>query len=175
MANPFATSGKSPWYGTARKAAKPAGSRAAAPAAFKPAFDGARAIAGLQSLPAGDRLVLPWPPKELNPNGRMHPAQKSRFVKAYRAECWALALEAFGAGAGPRMFAGDMPIGVRLDFFPPDGRARDDDNCEAAFKAGRDGVAEALKIDDRRFIVTRCLRPEVRGCVVMTFTPGEPE
>jgi len=178
--NPFAATGKGPWYAAGRKAEKPARSRSAAPAAgkSKPAkvpvpFDGARAIAGLTDLPAGNRLVLPWPPKELNPNNRsLHPAKRSGFVKRYRHDCWALALEAFGVGGGAVLFPGAAPIAVRLDFFPPDGRSRDDDNCEAAFKAGRDGVAQALNVDDRRFVVTRRLRPEVRGCVVMTFLEG---
>jgi len=42
-------------------------------------------------------------------------------------------------------------IHVFLDFCPPNRRARDDDNVIAAFKAGRDGLADALKIDDCHF------------------------
>ena len=38
-----------------------------------------------------------------------------------------------------------------LEFYPPDNRRRDDDNMVAAFKNGRDGIAEALGIDDVRF------------------------
>ncbi|WP_341519847.1 hypothetical protein AABC73_14950 [Pseudomonas sp. G.S.17] len=40
---------------------------------------------------------------------------------------------------------------LSLEFMPPDFRRRDDDNLVAAFKSGRDGVAEALGIDDSRF------------------------
>lgn len=136
-------------------------------------FDGDRLIAGIADLPSGLRLVLPWPPKELNPNQRLHPARKSGFVRRYRNTCWGLTLEAFGTGAGKRLFPGDGVIAVRLDFFPPNRRGRDDDNCESAFKAGRDGVAEALAIDDGRFSVRRRLRVETRGCVVMTLGAGD--
>ena len=41
---------------------------------------------------------------------------------------------------------------LSLEFIPPDRRRRDDDNCIAAFKSGRDGVAQALGIDDSRFV-----------------------
>lgn len=136
----------------------------------QPPFDPERAIAGFDDLPAGARLVLPWPPTELSPNARVHHRRRAAVVKTYRQDCWAWARQQLGCGAGPRLFPGAGLIGVRLDFFPPDRRARDDDNCEAAFKAGRDGVAAALAVDDRRFVVTRRLRLEPRGCVVMTFT-----
>lgn len=46
----------------------------------------------------------------------------------------------------------DTPkIALWLDFVPPDRRHRDDDNLVASFKAGRDGIAMALGIDDKRF------------------------
>lgn len=173
--NPFAATGKRPWYAAGHKAERPTRSRPAARAAGKTSPADAVRFARdsaewLKALPAGRyRLVLPWPPKELSPNARKHPARRATFVKSYRQDCWALAREALGHAAG-KLFPGDAPIAVRLDFFPPDGRSRDDDNCEAAFKAGRDGVAQALNVDDRRFVVTRRLRSEVRGCVVMTFT-----
>jgi len=41
---------------------------------------------------------------------------------------------------------------LSLEFIPPDRRRRDDDNCIAAFKSGRDGVAQAMGIDDSRFV-----------------------
>jgi crossover junction endodeoxyribonuclease RusA len=177
MANPFArgravAAPPAPAPRDIGKAGKP---RKAAAPNLRAAFDPKRALLGITALPAGDRLVLPWPPKELNPNHRhAHPAAKSRFVKAYRQACWSETLAAFGVAAGGHMFPAEGPIAVQLDFFPPDGRLRDDDNCEAMFKAGRDGVAEALRLDDRRFRVTRApIRIEYRGCVVMTFLKGD--
>lgn len=134
-----------------------------------PPFCPVRAVAGLD-LPPGVRLVLPYPPAGLNPNVRhAHPAKKAPIAKAYREECWAMALQAFGCGRDHAFIPASGPIAVRLDFYPPNTRARDDDNAEAAFKAGRDGVAAALRVDDARFVVTRALHRDPRGCVVMTF------
>lgn len=132
-----------------------------------PAFCPARAVAGLSDLPSGERLVRTRPPRELSTNHRIHGAKKARFVRDYREACWALALERFGCAQA--VLPAEGKLAVHLDFFPPNGNRRDDDNCEAAFKAGRDGVAGALRIDDSRFVVTRTLRAERRGCVVMTF------
>ena len=90
-------------------------------------------------------LMLPWPPKVLSPNARVHWAAKSKAAKAYRTACFLLCRQA----------ALTVPAGralLSLEFIPPDRRRRDDDNCIAAFKSGRDGVAEALGIDDSRFV-----------------------
>lgn len=80
-------------------------------------------------------LMLPWPPKVLSPNARTHWATKSRAAKSYRNTCYLLCLQA----------ALPVPKGralLSLEFIPPDRRRRDDDNCIAAFKSGRDGVAQ---------------------------------
>lgn len=179
MVNPFAVSRRREERASVSAGtdplAEPARARRVAALKPKPPFNGKRAIAGLTDLPKGTRLVLPWPPAKLNPNARhKHPAQKAGIAAKYREECWALTLEAFGSGSpGKRLFPGEGRIAVRLDMFPPTGQRRDDDNVVAAFKSGRDGVAQALGIDDHRFIVTPVLRPEVRGCMVLTFTEGE--
>lgn len=130
-----------------------------------------RTIEGLTDLPAGVRVVLPWPPAGLNPNSRhAHPAMKGAIAGRYRQECWALALERFGSHGRRGFLPDDGMIAVRLDFYPPTRAKRDDDNCIAMFKSGRDGVAQALKVDDARFVVTPYLHKDPRGCVVMTFT-----
>ena len=98
-------------------------------------------------------LILPWPPKALSPNARTHWRKKAPIAKAYKEACWALTKE---AGIVLPESAGRLALW--LDFYPPDRRARDDDNMIASFKHGRDGVALALGIDDKRF---RCL-PYVR-------------
>lgn len=90
-------------------------------------------------------IELPWPPKELSPNARVHWAVRARKAKAYRAECRLLTLMASVAAPEGKAL-------LSLEFVPPDRRARDDDNLVAAFKAGRDGIAEALGIDDRQFV-----------------------
>lgn len=90
-------------------------------------------------------LTLPWPPKELSPNARVHWSKKSSAAKSYRSACYLLCrLAGIKPPAGRALFS--------LEFIPPDKRRRDDDNCLASFKSGRDGVAQALGIDDSNFV-----------------------
>ena len=42
-------------------------------------------------------------------------------------------------------------IRMTITFVPPDRRHRDDDNMIASLKAARDGIADALGVNDRRF------------------------
>jgi crossover junction endodeoxyribonuclease RusA len=88
-------------------------------------------------------ITLPWPPKELTPNARRrnHWRVTQRYAKDYRAYCAALTI-----AAGVR--TGKI---IEITFFPPDRRRRDDDGMIGAFKAGRDGVADALGCDDHTF------------------------
>lgn len=124
----------------------------------------------IAALPTGPRVVVPFPPVELSPNWRGHWSKKSPVAKNYRRLCWALALEA--KLKVPAYAAGGGKIAVRLDFFPPDRNSRDDDNVPASFKAGRDGIADALKCDDARFQTTNVLHDEPRSCVVITLIDG---
>ena len=113
-----------------------------------------------------NELTLPWPPKELNPNKRLHWAQKSKAAKMYRDACYMLAIEAGAKNGIP--WEGD--IHLFIDFYPPDRRHRDDDNMIAAFKSGRDGVAEALGVNDKRFKTHPYVRDQIGGMVKLTFT-----
>ncbi|WP_312905408.1 RusA family crossover junction endodeoxyribonuclease [Stutzerimonas nitrititolerans] len=113
-------------------------------------------------------IILPWPPKELSPNARVHWAKKSKAAKQYRAECFLLTKKAGIAAplADEILFA--------LEFVPPDRRKRDDDNLLASCKALRDGVADALGIDDNRFITQlRISRATVKGGEVRVRIQGE--
>ena len=93
-------------------------------------------------------IILPWPPAALSPNARGHWSARARAAKRYRADCWALA-----KAAKARVDWGGL-VALRLNFVPPSSRRRDDDNLVAAFKSGRDGIADALGIDDSRFVTT---------------------
>jgi crossover junction endodeoxyribonuclease RusA len=94
-------------------------------------------------------ITLPWPPKGLSPNCRMHWAAKSKITKAYRQECRVITTNTLFP---TRPDLGKGKIHLFVDFCPPDKRARDDDNVFASFKGGKDGIADALGIDDKRFI-----------------------
>lgn len=113
-----------------------------------------------------EKLVLPWPPRALSPNARGHWATRSREAKKYRMTCHLLTRQ-YGAVAP----AG--PVMLSLEFCPPDARRRDDDNCLAAFKSGRDGVADALGIDDSRFVTTFQMGEPVKGGAVKVRIEGE--
>lgn len=92
-------------------------------------------------------VALPWPPKGLSPNSRGHWAQRARVVKAYRQTCRILAMAAkLRAPAEGEVF-------LRVDYFPPDRRARDWDNIIASSKAMFDGLADAMGVNDKRFVV----------------------
>lgn len=108
-------------------------------------------------------LVLPWPPKELSPNARVHWAQRARRAKAYRRACYWLAK---AHGHRP---AADGRLCVVVEFVPPDRRARDRDNMLASIKAGLDGVAEALGVNDARFDLTIGVADEIGGMVRVRF------
>lgn len=90
------------------------------------------------------RFILSWPLKGLWPNDRVHRMARARAVKAYRNEAWGAAL-----GAGWHLLP-EKPALIRLTFCPkPKGPRPDDDNATAAFKAARDGIADALRVNDR--------------------------
>lgn len=130
-------------------------------------------IDDIQGLPAGPRVIVPFPAVELSPNWRGHWSRLAKVTKNYRRLCWALALE---AKLTVPAYAGDTgKIAVQIDFFPPNRNARDDDNVPSSFKAGRDGIADALRTDDARFRTTNFLHEEPRSCVVVTLIAPEGE
>ena len=109
-------------------------------------------------------LTLPWPPRELSPNARTHWRKKAPITKAYKHACWALCKEA-------GMVAPESPrIALWITFYPPDRRNRDDDNIVSSFKAGRDGIALALGIDDKRFVMRPFVHTTIGGMVKVRLT-----
>lgn len=111
-------------------------------------------------------VVLPWPPKALSPNGRLHWAKTARAKKAYREACY---YEALSQGLSARSFSPAPKIALELAIYPPDQRLRDVDNIVASLKAGLDGVADALGLNDHRFVLTPRLMPQVGGFIRATL------
>lgn len=105
-------------------------------------------------------FVLPWPAAALSPNARVHWARKAKAARSARREA---ATVAFAAGVR-RLRTGAPRIDV--EFCPPDRRRRDMDNLIAAMKAANDGLADALGIDDSRFVTTYRMGEVVKGGVV---------
>lgn len=88
-------------------------------------------------------ITLPIPHADLWPNSRKHWRVKAQKVKHYRMHAKIKTVDAFGGVKPSRPFSG-----YHLAFYYPDARKRDDDNASAAMKSARDGIADALGVDD---------------------------
>lgn len=117
---------------------------------------GERMFAGLGVPPRV--VVLPWPSKTLSPNARAHWQHKASAVKTARTAAHYLTREVFGA-AIPKWTGARLAI----TFCPPDRRRRDDDNAIGAFKAYRDGIADALGVDDHKFKCSYAFADPIKG------------
>ena len=113
------------------------------------------------------KVTLPWPPKALSPNARVHWSVKSQAAKSYRRHC--LDLCKLANIVKPET---EGRLHLWLTFYPPDRRHRDDDNMIASFKSGRDGIADALGIDDKRFVCHPLVSEEIGGYIKFAVTTG---
>lgn len=93
------------------------------------------------------KLILPWPPSILSPNNRSHWAKKARAKAAYTNTAYCLTVGAKKRRTPPK----DKTLPVVITFRPPSKRHFDIDNCLASIKAGIDGVALALRVNDVQF------------------------
>ena len=109
-------------------------------------------------------FYLPWPDKKLNPNARLHWAQVAKEKKSYRQICWAEARRMM-----PIEIAGEKPR-IHFEFFPPNRARRDSDNVLASMKAGIDGIADALGIDDYKFVISFEMADEPFNRVKVTIS-----
>jgi len=115
------------------------------------------------------KIELPWPHRALHPNARVYWAKKAKIAaeaKAY-AHWVTVACKPGPLKPGKLMFC--------LEFVPPDRRKRDDDGLIASMKSARDGIAQALGIDDNRFITRAEISDDVckGGKVVVTIESAE--
>ena len=113
-------------------------------------------------------IQLPWPDPKLSPNARLHWAIVYRAKAAYRDKCWALARE-----QNVPQLEVDTKYRLTLRFVPPDRRSYDRDNLVARMKAGLDGLADALFIDDQQFaeLTASVSADSVGGFVEVRITP----
>jgi crossover junction endodeoxyribonuclease RusA len=110
-------------------------------------------------------VTLPWPPKALNPNARVHWSAKSKSAKAYRVTCFALCIEA----KTPKI-KDEGPIHLSIEFIEPDERHRDLDNMLASIKNGLDGIADALGVNDKRFHLSIRRSESIGGMVKVVIS-----
>lgn len=101
-------------------------------------------------------VLLGWPPKELSPNGRVHWAKKAKAAKAYRAAAYFLSQPGWN----------NPGANVAITFRPPDRRKRDLDNMLASIKAGLDGIAQAIGVDDSKWTISIAKGEPIKGGLV---------
>jgi len=95
-------------------------------------------------------IILPLPAREVSPNAQRGDSKyanirKSAAIKRHRVLAKLTTQSAIShSPVSPGEFAGYC-----LHFYYPTVRFRDDDNADASCKAYRDGIADALGVDDR--------------------------
>lgn len=128
---------------------------------------------GVQAIAGGGqadgviaRVTLPWPPKELSPNARVHWAVLAKAKRAYRAEC---ASQARIQGVAQ---AKVQKLHLALVFYPPTRRLFDLDNALARMKSGLDGLADVLGVDDRHWTFSVYRAEQIGGMVKVEVRHG---
>lgn len=99
-------------------------------------------------------IILNWPDRALHPNGRFHYHTKASATKAYREAAYWATKAVRVDHSHPR-----DGIPLKVQFFPPDKRRRDLDGMLSSIKAGIDGIADALELNDvdlNPIILERC-------------------
>ncbi len=91
-------------------------------------------------------IVLPFPPSSLSGHAKGHWRSKSSPTAVHRD--WARKAT---LAAPPRDIPASGDIGVHIRFIPPDRRG-DRTNFPNRMKPYLDGIAEALKVNDARFL-----------------------
>lgn len=103
-------------------------------------------------------FVLPFPPRELSPNARLHWRALDRAKKAYKADCaWCL----FQCPV-PELTAGER-IPITITISPPDKRRRDRDNLIFGTKYALDQLALHMGVDDYLFDPSYRFAEPVKG------------
>lgn len=128
------------------------------------------------------KISLPFPPSSLSGHNNGQWRGKSGTIRKHREWAKAATQEVFGTGGWADSGKGDIAVTVR--FIPPDRRG-DRFNYPNRMKPYIDGIADALKVNDKRFdpCFIYC-EPAKPGCVEVfihsgvrtnTFAAGEGE
>ena len=104
-------------------------------------------------------IRLSWPERDAHPNVRVHWSRRAKANKAMRKSAFYLTKAANAA------VAKNCDIPVSITFFPPDRRSRDRDNLLSNCKAYLDGIADALGVNDSRFVPTIRMAEKIGGYV----------
>lgn len=118
----------------------------------------------------GNLVVMPWPPKELSPNARVHWSKRAKAAKKTRSDAFYLCAEA-------KLLMPEFTekLHLQINFYPPSRRSVDDDNMLIRCKNYRDGIADYLGVDDKCFVShPRVMQfdGDKNGRVEITITAG---
>lgn len=91
-------------------------------------------------------VIFGWPNPKLSPNKRIHWAARNGPKKKLRHEGFILGVQLRSRWQPPEGI-----IDIDLTFCPAAAYHYDRDNLQAAMKAGLDGLADGLGLNDRRF------------------------
>ena len=92
-------------------------------------------------------IILPFPDSRLSPNARMN-HYALNIIRREAREAGFFAVKQNG------LRIPDKPIQLFIKICPPDKRRRDDDNILTSLKSYRDGIFDALGINDNRVRLT---------------------
>ncbi len=110
---------------------------------------------------------LPFPPSSLSGHNNGAWYNRDKIVATYRAEAFHLTRNAKAKQGFAVPATGD--IAISFLFFPPDNRS-DRTNFAGRMKAQIDGIAEALGVNDKRFLPSyQFADPCKPGRVVVTL------
>lgn len=108
-------------------------------------------------------ITLPWPPATLSGHAKGHWRAKAIETRKHRA--WASVATIAADVAVPSI--GDIP--VKITFVPPDRRG-DRTNFANRIKPYLDGIADALGVNDSRFLPSyEFAEPKKPGEVIVTI------
>ena len=94
-------------------------------------------------------ITLPFPPSDFSGHNNGYWRDLNKLIATYRAEAFHLTRTAQrGCGYIPQA---DGDIAIAFRFVPPDNRS-DRTNFAGRLKAQIDGIAEALGVNDKRFL-----------------------
>lgn len=108
-------------------------------------------------------IDLPWPPRALHPNARVHWGARAKVASKCRQMAGWCAKE-----AGIRVNDPDIPQDLKVTaiFSPPDNRRRDVDGMLSSIKSYLDGISDIIGIDDSKWqIALRKEAPTKGGSV----------
>ena len=110
-------------------------------------------------------------PPGLSPNARLHWAPRSRLVRQARETAYYATREAGRFYMRPPL---TLHVAVAWESRR---RAQDDDNVWAGLKSFRDGIADALGVDDKHMrcaSLTQTVDPEKRGFIKVAIEEAQP-